>query len=71
MQEMNKPRMLRTDLTNDSPEFENLINPAARWTSLGRMTEPMSHSSKKKNILSFNETVEVVNFKFCRPRRKN
>ena len=59
--------MSRTGLNDDSPEIENLINPAARWKGLGRMTDPISPSSKKKNMLSFNETVEVVNFKFCTP----
>ena len=62
--------MSRTELTDDSPEVENLINPAARWKALGRMTDPITPSGKKKNILSFNETVQVVNFQFSKPRTK-
>ena len=62
--------MSRAQLTDDSPEVENLINPAARWKALGRMTDPITPSGKKKNILSFNETVQVVNFRFCKPRTK-
>ena len=62
--------MSRTQLTDDSPEVENLINPAARWKALGRMTDPITPSGKKKNILSFNETVQVVNFQFRKPRTK-
>ena len=63
--------MSRTDLIDDSPKIENLINPAARWKALGRMTDPISPNGKKKNILSFNETVQVVNFKNCTRRTKN